>query len=1026
MSHLTLLLLGTFQVLLDGRPVSRFGYDKVRALLAYLVMSSGLALRREALAGLLWPDQPARAARHSLSQAVLTLRRALEDRAARPPFILTDRDTLQFNPRSSFQVDALDFAAHLEAASAHPHLALEDCPACIRRLEAAVALYRGEFLHGLLVGDSMDFEEWVVSWRERLHMQAVSALHGLARHYAFRGKYRQAQQFARRQVELEPYREEAHRQLMRILARSGQRSAALAQYRACAEILSAELGVEPDRETRALYHRIRSAREHSPHNLPARRAAFIGRQRELMRLAEYLAHPDYRLVTITGIGGVGKTRLALEAAREHIGIYPDGLYFVPLSGVSRPEYLPATIADAAGAPLSGRKPPREELAAFLQDKELLLVLDNFEHLLDGAPLIAFLLQRAPHVDILVTSIDALDIQGETRLHLDGLPYPEAEDETLPPVEWPAVKLFVTRARQQRPDFALTDENAAHVVRICRLTHGNPLVIEMAAAWVSLYDCERIAREIAADLASLASRRRDLPPRQSSVRAVFEYAWALLSAEERRIARQLSVFRGGFSPQAVQEMVGAPCADVLQSLARKSFLHQDAGGRLFLHPTLRHFLAEMLAAEPEVQEAAQRAHAACYTALLRRRRDSLRERQEQSVLNALDLERENLRAAWEWAVSRRAWGMLDDALEALYIFYWARNHFQEGQAAFAQAIAALEQEAQTRPVLMARLQAARAEFTAWLGDLPRAQQELQASLAVLREQGAEKSFGDTLLSLAVCFYWQGRYAPAQAHCEEALALARRVHDIPLTARALVTLASILCEQSEAHYDAALPLYAEGLTLYRRLGDRHGEANVLLNLGAVWYEKMQYERAWELYSESLALYRQMRYPRGIAAALNNLAMIARRQGNLSKARALIAESLEIKRQTGNRVAMLYSLLELGGVYAALGQVRQAYQAFVEMLTVAEKTQSRDMCWQAVLGIADLAVQHGAAEQAAGWVAFVRARPSLSQSTASIAAEMEAKMQAVLPAEALARAEQRAETLTRAAILQEAVSLNLHMGA
>ena len=273
MTRLTIRLLGPFHVTLDGEPITNFESNKVRALLACLAMEPHHPHSRETLAGLLWPDHPERTARHNLRQALSNLRQAIGDRAASgdrdvdPPFLCITRGTVQLNPDSDYQLDASQFDALVTTSEAHAHTRLETCKPCIRRLEQTVELYRGEFLAGLYVGDSLSFEEWALLRRERFHRLALDNLYHLANHYERCRDYNRARRYARRQVELEPWREEAHRQLMRLLARSGQRSAALAQYERCRRILAEELGIEPGEETRALYERIRAAGDASPHNL---------------------------------------------------------------------------------------------------------------------------------------------------------------------------------------------------------------------------------------------------------------------------------------------------------------------------------------------------------------------------------------------------------------------------------------------------------------------------------------------------------------------------------------------------------------------------------------------------------------------------------------------------------------------------------------------------------------------------------------------------------------------------------------
>lgn len=1016
MLSLSISALGGVRITLAGKPALQSGYDKVRALLIYLVMAEGKPQSREALAALLWPEQNPQAARHSLSQATLLLRKAIKDAERESPCIVGDRDTLQFVPPPDFYLDVHEFLARVEKVAEHRHLSEEDCPGCIQLLEEAVALYAGDFLHGLIVEDSADFEEWVVTWRENLHMRVILALQTLSRQFAYKGKYAQAQQYARRQVELEPYREEAHRQLMTILARSGQRSAALAQYQTCCRILAEELGIEPDRETQALYRRILSAGEASPHNLPAALTPLIGRQKELMQVAEILAAPEQRLLTIQGIGGVGKTRLALEAAREHIGVFLHGVFFVPLAAISDPGLIAGAITEALDAPLQRGQSPEEALLAYLRDREVLLVLDNFEHLLDGALLVNRILKHSPYVTVVVTSRERLGLHGETCLVLDGLPV----YEDVHPLEdvSPAAALFIASARRLLSDFEFTAERAPHILRICQLTQGIPLLLEMAAAWVPLNSCAQIAEQIAADLDFLSSRRRDLPPRQRSVRAVFEHSWELLLPDEQRQFARLSVFRGSFSLQAAQQVCGAS-RDVLARLVETSLVQLTAEGRYELHSLLAAFAAEKLAKTPEIRDETRRAHASFFAHFVSSRSELLRSRGDNVALNELEQESENLRVTWEWAVAQREWEFVDLMLDGLEIFYWARNRFGEGQAIFAQALEVLRQAPAGQERLLARLKMYWAECTAWLGNLEQAQSTLQMAIQSLRALQTDLSLVKALNLRGILGYLQGEYDLARVALEEALVLGRELEDETIIASTLSELATLLCEH-RADYAAAIPLYQESLRLYQDLGNLHGEASVLLNLGAIAYETGNLVEARHYYEQSLAIYQEIRYPRGLAAALNNLAMVYRSQGNLPEALKLVEESLEIKQQTGNRVAILYSLLEMGALQMAMAEVHQARRTFLEMLQMACEVHATELALHAVLGLAETALETDETDRAAVWLAFVRSHPCAGQEVVRSLNNLSPRVREVLPPAALDKAEHRAPTLTLENIYQEASAL------
>ena len=438
MARLCLSLLGPFQATLDGAPLTGFPSSKVRALLAYLAVESArrrpgtVAHPRQVLAGLLWPDYPDRSAHTNLSNALSHLRTLLRDRAdtggeySSPvrPYLVVDRETVQFNADSDAWVDVLEFEGNLQPETQNTKLATPDS-----QLETCVRLYRGPFLDGFSVKDSPPFEQWTLLTRERLQRQALEALEALealgklSAHWEQRGEYRQALAYAQRQLDLEPWREGAHRQAMRALALSGQRDAALAQYQACVRALKDELDVAPAVETTRLWEQIRhgtlavgtprpktetEARfladwvvaEPGPrHNLPAQVTSFVGRERELIELSRMLAEPEVRLVTVVGPGGMGKTRLALQAPRAALDQAAVAeAWLVDLAPVVDGAAVERAVAAALGVhEQPGRLLP-ETIAGALQTRKLLLLLDNCEHVLEGAaPLVAQLLSRCPEL-----------------------------------------------------------------------------------------------------------------------------------------------------------------------------------------------------------------------------------------------------------------------------------------------------------------------------------------------------------------------------------------------------------------------------------------------------------------------------------------------------------------------------------------------------------------------------------------------------------------------------------------------------
>jgi predicted ATPase/DNA-binding SARP family transcriptional activator len=568
---LSLLVLGPFELLWHDQPL-RFATNPARALLAYLAVEPARAHSRELLAALLWPDHPQATAYTNLRQTLARVRKAFPAESAAGARLTITPQTVQVN-RAAVTSDLVRFDALLAECAAHAHPDRSTCQSCLDRLQQAALLHRGEFLQGLFLPHSQPFEEWLLLKREMLHRQALDLFSTLTHAFEAAGDYPQMCQYAARQLTLEPWREDAHRQLMRAFVYSGQRTAALAQYETCCRVLHHELGIEPEIETRALYERIQAGElspvrltaAHAAQNLPAQLTPFVGRESELMEITARLQQPEVRLLTLVGAGGMGKTRLALEVARSRLVAFPDGVVFVSLAPLSEASAIAPAIAAAIGLTLHGGDPKQLVLQS-LRDKCLLLILDNFEHLLalpqaalhvegmnrgddqTAAGMVVELLQAAPRVQLIATSRERLNVRGEHLYNVQGMEYvPSATLEHA--VSSSAVRLFMQSARRTQPSLQLSTADLSAVLRICQLVQGMPLGLELAAAWVETLPLAVIATEIEQSADFLASEWRDAPARHRSMRAAFAWSWRLLSEAERQVFRQLAIFRGGFTRES---------------------------------------------------------------------------------------------------------------------------------------------------------------------------------------------------------------------------------------------------------------------------------------------------------------------------------------------------------------------------------------------------------------------------------------------------------------------------------------------
>jgi predicted ATPase len=828
--------------------------------------------------------------------------------------LLITPQTVQLAP-GSYYLDVDEFTALVAACQAHRHRKIAHCATCHARLRRAADLYRGDFLAGFLPEDAEPFDEWLILTRERLRRQALAVFAHLARYYEARPDPSLALPYAYRQIAIEPWREDAHRQVMRLLATTGQRPAALAHYETCRRVLRDDLGIEPEGETLALYERIKAGESGSllhplppaPRpNLPQQLTPFIGRDAEVARLTELLDGTDYRLITLVGQGGAGKTRLALQAAAAQEGTFAAGICFVPLAGVSTPDLLAASIAQALGFRFEPTEPPEAQLLAHLGPKELLLVLDNFEHLLaGGTPLILALLTHAPQLVLLVTSRERLGLQAEYVLDIAGLPLPGLAADLVELLESGAVQLFVERARQVQARFALSPDNAPSVVDICRVVAGLPLGIVLAAASVRHFPPARIARSLVDNLDFLASSARDAPSQHTSLRAVFNHSWGLLSTEERRVFRTLSVFRGGWEEEAAEQITGASLTTIL-ALADKSLLRQDEAGRFDIHQVLHQYAAEQLALAPAERSATPARHAAYFLQLAEQAAEQLQGADQSSWLARLDHEQSNIRAALDWghASGEPQFGVR--LAGALWRFWYVRGYYQEGQehlsAALARAerglpqaeVAALPAAARRPLAALARAYYGAGALARMQGDFGAATRFLDQSLARYRLLEDAIGTGNALNAAGLVAHDQGDFAGARECYSASLAACRASGDQPGIVRALNNLGNLARDQED--YGGAQALFAESLGIGREMGDTYGIALALASMGTLAWYQADYPAATPLLQEGLRLHHARGNTPGMIHCLETLGKVAASQGQAERAARLWGAAAALREEAG----------------------------------------------------------------------------------------------------------------------------------
>jgi predicted ATPase/transcriptional regulator with XRE-family HTH domain len=669
-----------------------------------------------------------------------------------------------------------------------------------------------------------------------------------------------------------------------------------------------------------------------PADLPAPLTDFIGRSREVAELTRLL--DSARLVTLTGVGGVGKTRLALEVAASMRAAFPDGVVFVPLAPITDPALVATAIAQTVGVREVEGRTLRERLTDYLREKALLLVLDNFEQVVTAAPLVADLLTACPRLRTLVTSREVLRLSGERVFNVPPLEVPDparppAPDELL---SYEAVRLFVDRARSARPDFRLTAEDAPAVAAICARLDVLPLAIVLAAARARVLPPRALAARLTGRLDLLGDGARDLPARHQTLHATLAWSYDLLSAPEQVLFRRLSVFVGGFTLAAAEavcarpDSIGLDVLDGVTALVDKSLVRQedepDPAGepRFGMLETVRAYALERLTAHEETAATQQR-HAAYYMALAEAAEEPVRGPAQQTWLRRLERERHNLRTAHDWESAR---GETETALRlasALFEPWRMLGHWSEGQRWLAAVLTAGDAVA---PAVRAKALAALGDFACLQGDYNEAIAAFEESLAQYRALDDQRGIAHSLCSLgAVTMQVQGDAARGVPMLEESLRGFRALNVRRGIAWSLGELGQVAQQQGDA--ERAIALYDESLAVAREMGDTRGIATTLGYLGALAHSRGEYDRAAACYEESVARFREAGDRDGAVTALLRLAVLRTTGGEHQAARALTAEGLALGRELGDAWAVASGLLVRGAIAVGQGRPEHAVRFF-----------------------------------------------------------------------------------------------------
>lgn len=952
--------------------VERFRRSKEAALLAFLAFFKQ-SHAREQLADRFWPEADADAGRASLRVALTSLRRRLEPPGTPQGSVLVaDRTTVRLNP-ATFVTDVAQFEAALQAARADP-------PARVACLQEAVSLYAGELLPGYL-------DEWAGPERGRLDLLFVDALSALAQALGEAGDMVRATDFALKAIAADPLHERAHLTLMRLYAQAGRAQEALGQYDRLRRLLRKESSAVPSSEARQMAKQLRarpealilvaplasapvitpaSAADNPPPGrgselhpgLPMQTTRFFGRGDEIAQILASLR--QNRIVTLTGPGGAGKTRLALEAAYRLAaegGASPftgGGMRFVALAAVTQAGPMLEAMRAAVCGEAIGDGDPLDQIAQVVSGRPALLILDNFERLVEeGGATLQRLLERAGGLSCLVTSRLQLGLPGEQVHEVPPLPVPQADDTPVRLLAWPSVRLFVDRAQARAPEFHVTAANAQAVAVLVRGLEGIPLALELAAAWSRVYAPAQMVRALTDRYGWLTRNARGVADRHSTLRAAVAWSHGLLAPEAQALLARLSAFRGGWSLDAARDVCREPqAAPLLAQLQEHSWVTSEevclpeagddppeagddppeAGAtgttmRFRMLETLREFAQEHLA-ERGLAGEARAAHLRYFLGLAERAEAGMRGRDQAAWLARLGAEHANLRAALDHAATYDVPAGQRLAV-ALWPFWEVRGHWREGQER-AEALLLRQSEV--------------GEKRGAGGD--RAEEE--------------EARGRLLTNLGALACRRGHHAAAVPYMREALSLWRRRDDAARIGASLGNLGVAALEQQD--YPAAEAYLEEARAVQEASGDRAGLSRTINNLAILAWRRGDFPAARARYEQALPLKRAEGDLNGLASTLNNLGALLKDQGDLAAAKPRFEECRALFERLGSGWQLAYVLCNLGDIAAKVGNDPGARAYYAGSLTRLLEHGDRRAAVSCLEGLAALGAANGRWEEAA----------------------------------------------------------------
>ncbi|TFH11620.1 MAG: tetratricopeptide repeat protein [Candidatus Atribacteria bacterium] len=950
-------------VLYENGEMTPLSRRKAMALLSYLAVTRSRH-HRETLAALLWPESDAVAAYSALRNVLWILRQTpLSDAIA------SDRSAVQLRNTGRLEVDVNQFRDLTSHCHANEHGLTAVCSICEPRLREAVRLWQGPFMQGFAVANSGQFDDWQFAEGEALKRELTETLDRIIEYYFSIEEWPASARYARKWIQADPLNELGYRRLMQAMSAQGKRSDALRVFEECSHVLQAELGLSPEESTSGLAEQIRATQSEKrssksmarPHRLPHALVPFIGRQEIAAQIEALLLEESVRVVNIVGLGGSGKTSLALHVGRRIEDQYELGAYMVSLDAIRGDDVVASTVAHALGVSLSRESELGlvRQLAEFLRIRNLLLILDGVERVLPQVAALLPALETAPGVQLLLTSRIALGVACETAITLHGLKYPDADTAPEQLSDYAAIRLLRISAQRHGSPPGRDEVELAGMARLARLLEGSPLGLEMAAGWRSVLTWDEIANRISNNLSFLTHTLEDVALKHRAFVVVFEQAWNMLTEGAQVALRKLSTFRSSFTIEAA-EYVTETSPSHLALLANRCLLKRIGPDRYEIHELLRQFASGKLGALQSEVERVHIRHAEHYLHAVGNWLQELIGPNQYATLERIGQDIGNIRSAFQHAAEIGNAVLLNASCEGLFFYYDMRTQYEEAERIFLSAANAYAKHEDRDPIVYAFLRITSGWFMSSVWP-DRAMDRMRDGLSLLTAEDLTSRLH--ALANVVCAYaLAGEDLESDLRrAQESAAFYREHQD--MRGEGLATGAwSVLESRRDEAYGESLA--HQSLRLHREIGDRWGEGLILFSLARVAEAYENLELALARYEESQRLGEAVANDvAGVVDAISGQARVTRKLGELKRSEELAERALQLSREIGDRLRIGQNLLELAYTCRQLGNCASARELLEEAFSFLGHRKWSHIQAECALALMDVALDErsiGAAER------------------------------------------------------------------